>query len=169
MDKWEELSTEAMDYHQKGDLAKAEELFSAAVESAEQYGEDDPRLANCLDNLAWILQTRNKLAEAEPVLKRSLAIMERSKGPDHEDNSWILATLGNVCSDLSKFEEAETYFRKAISVNEKALGPVNLNVAVGLEKLADVLRKTDRGSEAETMENRAKEIRANLPPPSGER
>jgi len=165
MDKWEELSTDAMDYHQKGDLGKAEELFTAAVEASEQYGEDDPRLANCLDNLAWIFQARNKLAEAEPVLKRSLAIMERSKGADHEDNAWILATLGSVCSTLSKFDESENYYRKALSISETAFGPDNMNVAIGLEKCAEVLRKTNRDSEAEEMETRAKEIRAKNPPP----
>lgn len=166
MDKWKELSTEALDYYQKGDYEKAEEKFVAALRDAEQFGEDDPRLSDCLDNVGWILQIRGKKAEAEPVLKRSLRIMERVKGSDHPDNSWILASLGGVYLYQGKYQEAEEYYRRAITIDEKALGPNHVNVATGLEKRAEILRKTGRESEANGLEARAREIRAKNPPKS---
>ena len=36
-----------------------------------------------LNNLAQLLQATNRLAEAEPLMRRALAIFETSLGPDH--------------------------------------------------------------------------------------
>ena len=36
-----------------------------------------------LNNLAQLLQATNRLAEAEPLMRRALAICEKSLGPDH--------------------------------------------------------------------------------------
>ena len=36
-----------------------------------------------LNNLAQLLQDTNRLAEAEPLMRRALAIFETSLGPDH--------------------------------------------------------------------------------------
>ena len=38
-----------------------------------------------LNNLAQLLQATNRLAEAEPLMRRALAIDEKSFGPDHPD------------------------------------------------------------------------------------
>ena len=39
--------------------------------------------ALALNNLAQLLQDTNRLAEAEPLMRRALAIDEQSYGPDH--------------------------------------------------------------------------------------
>ena len=38
-----------------------------------------------LNNLAQLLQDTNRLAEAEPLMRRALAIDEKSFGPEHPD------------------------------------------------------------------------------------
>ena len=43
------------------------------------------------------LQDQGKLAEAEPYYQRSLAILEKSLGPDHPD---VAASLNNLASLL---------------------------------------------------------------------
>ena len=40
-------------------------------------------MATDLNNLAQLLQGTNRLAEAEPLMRRALAICETSFGPDH--------------------------------------------------------------------------------------
>ncbi|MFO0776824.1 MAG: tetratricopeptide repeat protein [Nitrospira sp.] len=40
-------------------------------------------MATPLNNLAQLLQATNRLAEAEPLMKRALAIDETSYGPEH--------------------------------------------------------------------------------------
>jgi hypothetical protein len=40
-------------------------------------------VARDLNNLALLFQATNRLAEAEPLMRRALAIVEASLGPDH--------------------------------------------------------------------------------------
>ena len=49
------------------------------------YGPDHPAVATALNNLAALLRATNRLAEAEPLYRRALAIDEASYGPDHPD------------------------------------------------------------------------------------
>ena len=42
-----------------------------------------PHVAIRLNNLASLLQATNRLGEAEPLMRRALAIDEASYGPDH--------------------------------------------------------------------------------------
>ena len=44
-------------------------------------GPDHPNVAIRLNNLAQLLQATNRLAEAEPLMRRALAIDERASGP----------------------------------------------------------------------------------------
>ena len=48
-----------------------------------------------LNNLAQLLQDTNRLAEAEPLMRRALAIDEKSFGPDHPD---VAIGLNNLAS-----------------------------------------------------------------------
>ena len=44
---------------------------------------DDPGIATTLNNLAQLLQATNRLADAEPLMRRALTIDEESFGPGH--------------------------------------------------------------------------------------
>ncbi|MBY0568853.1 MAG: tetratricopeptide repeat protein [Hyphomonadaceae bacterium] len=46
-----------------------------------------------LNNLAQLLQDTNRHAEAEPILKRALKIMERSFGSDHLNMKTVAESL----------------------------------------------------------------------------
>ena len=46
-------------------------------------GRSIPNVANDLNNLAPLLQATNRLEEAEPLMRRALAIDEKSYGPEH--------------------------------------------------------------------------------------
>jgi hypothetical protein len=46
-------------------------------------GPDHPECCHRLNNLAGLLRATNRLAEAEPMYRRALAIDEKSYGPDH--------------------------------------------------------------------------------------
>ena len=49
----------------------------------QSYGPDHPEVAIDLNNLATAASATNRLAEAEPLMRRALAIFETSLGPDH--------------------------------------------------------------------------------------
>ena len=46
-----------------------------------RYGPDHPKVATRLNNLATLLQDTNRLGEAEPLMRRALAIDEQLLWP----------------------------------------------------------------------------------------
>ena len=46
-----------------------------------------------LNNLALLLQDTNRLGEAEPLMRRALAIDEESLGPDHPNTATVRKNL----------------------------------------------------------------------------
>lgn len=158
MERWEQLNIEAMDYYHKGNLEMAEEKFLEAVKETEKFGSGDIRLSECMDNVIWIYHTREKVNEAEAMIRQSLAIQEKVYGPDNKYISWNLSLLAEICQDQGKFKEAEGYFRRAIAIDEKSIGPSTSSVAVYLLKCAEVLRHLNKKVEADEMEARANTI-----------
>ena len=49
--------------------------------ASSSYGPDHPEVAIRLNNLAELLQATNRLDEAEPLMRRALAIDEKAYGP----------------------------------------------------------------------------------------
>jgi hypothetical protein len=66
--------------NQRGDFQVAGARFEEAMKEAQAFEERDPRLAQTLDRLAeaYLMQGRN--ADAEPLIRRSLAIREKAQG-----------------------------------------------------------------------------------------
>ena len=60
-----------------------------------------------LNNLAQLLQATNRLAEAEPLMRRALAIDEKSYGPDHPNVAIRLNNLAQLLQDTNRLAEAE--------------------------------------------------------------
>ena len=146
--------------------AEAERLFKQALENLEKpsvLGPDHPEVANTLNGLARLYLIQDRLAEAEPLLKRSLAIREQVFGAGHPDVGANLNDYGVLYLKLSKYGEAEQYFKRALAVRENQLGLQHPSVAETLENYSALLRKTNRENEASQMEERAKAIRAKYP------
>ena len=60
-----------------------------------------------LNNLAQLLQATNRLAEAEPLIRRALAIDEKSYRADHPDFAVRLNNLASLLQDTDRLAEAE--------------------------------------------------------------
>ncbi|OGH62424.1 MAG: hypothetical protein A3G34_12545 [Candidatus Lindowbacteria bacterium RIFCSPLOWO2_12_FULL_62_27] len=91
--------------------------------------------------------------------KRSLAIQEKSRGPDHPLVGGDLYNLGVLFTTVGRFAEAETALRRALDIFEKALGPNDSNVALTCEKIGRLYNKRGRSLEAGFYEHRATTIR----------
>jgi tetratricopeptide (TPR) repeat protein len=161
MEKWEELKNEALGFIKHREYIKAEQKFLEAVRETERYGGEDPRLAECLDGVAWVFQLQGKKFESIPILKRSLAIQEKLKGPDHGDLTWLLYSLGCIYNEQNEFAEAEKYIKRAIAVDDASPSPNNPRLAKSLEKCAEIERRMRHQAEARMMEQRAQKIREN--------
>ena len=104
---------------------------------------------------------RGQYAEAEPLYKRSLAIMEKALGPDHPMVALSLNNLALLYRAMDRFAEAESLcYKRSLAIMEKALGPDHPDVATSLENLALLYRAIKREKEAEELEARAARIRS---------
>ncbi len=78
--RWETNTAAGYEAYEQGDYAEAEKAWSAALQEAEKFGPEDPRLAESLGNLGVAYRDQGKYAEAEPLFKRSLSITEKALG-----------------------------------------------------------------------------------------
>ena len=102
-----------------------------------------------------MLQDTNRLAEAEPLDRRALAIDEKSFGPEHPNVARNLNNLAQLLQATNRLAEAEPLMRRALAIDEKSFGPEHPNVARDLNNLAALLQDTNRLAEAEPLMRRA--------------
>ena len=130
----------------------------AIVKEAEAFGPEDPRLIEALNNLGKLHFEQEQYAEAEPVLRRLLAIRERTLGPNDLFVADTLANLAITCEELSRPEEAEVLYRRAISIHESQPGIEPPIMASFMSSLAALLRSVGNTAEADRLVARSEAI-----------
>lgn len=96
-----QLVDAALDAQQKGDLASAESLYRAALETGDHQG-----VAH--NNLANLLRKSDRLPEAVDHYRRALEALP--------DAAQIRANLADTLEGLRRYEEAETEYRRALEL-----------------------------------------------------
>jgi tetratricopeptide (TPR) repeat protein len=81
---------------------------------------------------------------AEPLMRRALAIDEKSLGPEHPSVAISLNNLAQLLKDINRLSEAEPLMRRALAIDEKSLGHEHPSVARDLNNLANLLQATNR-------------------------
>ena len=76
------------------------------------------------------MQATNRLGEAEPLMRRALAIDEASYGPDHPDVAIDLNNLAPLLQATNRLGEAEPLIRRALAIDEASYGPDHPDVAI---------------------------------------
>ncbi len=112
-------------------------------------------LASVLAALALLLLDTARQAEAEPLLRRALAISETMFGPNHRHVASALANLALLLRATNRLGEAEPLMRRALGIDEASYGPDHPRVAIHLNNLAQLLQATNRLGEAEPLMRRA--------------
>ena len=115
-------------------------------------------MATDLNNLAQLLKATNRLAEAEPLMRRALAIDEASYGPNHPKVATRLNNLAALLKATNRLAEAEPLMRRALALNEASYGNDHPEVATALTNLAQLLKASNRLAEAEPLMRRMTEI-----------
>ena len=116
------------------------------------------RTARLMGQLGLLLDAKALHAEAEPLLRRVLAIGEKSFGPDHPNVAVRLNNLAQLLQSTNRLDEAEPLMRRVISISETSLGPDHPNIATALNNLAMLLQNTNRLVEAEPLTRRVVDI-----------
>ncbi len=129
--------------------ARAERIFAS---------QNPPHLsgaAAAMNNRAMAMKEQHRMAEAEPLLRRVLAIDQKVFGPEHPQVAAGLNNLALLLLDTNRLAEAEPLMRQAQSIWEKSLGAEHPQVATALSNLALLLQNTNRPAEAEPLSRRA--------------
>ena len=140
------------------DLARwqdAEKQFHKAIQEA---ASDGVLHSTLLNNLAQLLKDTNRLAEAEPLMRRALSIDEASYGEEHPAVARDLNNLAQLLKATNRLAEAEPLMRQALSIDEASYGEEHPAVARDLNNLAQLLKDTNRLAEAEPLMRRALSI-----------
>ena len=96
-----------------------------------------------------------RYAEAEPLYRRSLAIVEKLLGPDHPDTAGVLSNLGQLCYWQGRYAESEPLLKRALKIRERALGVDHIEVAINLNALAELYRMRREYVRAEPLYRQA--------------
>jgi tetratricopeptide (TPR) repeat protein len=110
--------------------------------------------------MAALYHLQGRYAEAEPLYRRTLVILEKSVGPQHQRVGITLNNLAEVYRAEGRWSEAAALYPRAIAIVEQGLGPDHPAVASLLENYAAVLRRTQQDAEALEADERARDIRA---------
>jgi CHAT domain-containing protein/tetratricopeptide (TPR) repeat protein len=147
------LTTQAMQYYDQGEYAKAEPLYVRSLAIIVKIlGPDHPNTAKVLNNLAMVYLGMGEYAKAEPILRRALAINEKSPGPAF---STALNNLAMVYKSMGQFTNAERLYGRALSILEKSFGPDHPETASSLSNLALLYRSMGQYTKAEPLLRRS--------------
>ena len=140
-ERWETQNEAGRRFFGRGDFARAEQAFAAAIREAEQLGAGDLRLATSLANLAQLKLRQRNYDEAERLFRRSLEIRESALGHDHASLVQTLNGLAAVYYARGDVDTAEPLFRRALSIIERRLGAQHPDILTSLNSLARIAFK----------------------------
>ena len=149
--RWYEVSKAGLQAADEGQLAKAEELFRSALKLSDPFGDEDPRRATSVNNLAYILHAQGHYGAAEPHYRELLAMRESALGPDHPDIAQSCNNLAELYRVLGRYGDAEKFHRRALGIREARFGGSHPEVAQSLNNLGVLYASQGRYDEAEPL------------------
>ena len=138
----------------QGRYGDAEKLLTAAVREAESDGEDSPRLADALANLAEILRAQARYTEAEPLYRRSIAVAEACLGPRDPSLTRPLNGLALVYRAQGLYEAAEPLCRRGLEIADESDGGGDTATLSLLTNLVAIYLAQGRYADAEPLYRR---------------
>lgn len=137
-----------------GKYAQAIPLAQAMLTNLEK-GPPTKDLAGAINNLAQLYGEVGRDAEAEPMFKRALAIMEKVVGIESVDIAIELNNLAALYQRQQRYAEAEPLFKRALALSERSLPAGHPDIGRALNNLATNYEKQDRHADSEALTRRA--------------
>ena len=106
-------------------------------------GDDHPRVAQYLDNLAIVAQNMGDLKQAETLYRDALTRMESAYGARHPETAMTKGNYGLLLQREGRLTEAEPLLRDAVAIRLSLFGPDNYKVGYARVSLAMLLH--DKG------------------------
>ncbi|MEZ5354768.1 MAG: tetratricopeptide repeat protein [Bryobacteraceae bacterium] len=135
-------STLAVALFRQGRLGEAETILRAVAAVYRAQPDPEP-LAAVLNNLGLIRSARSDDAEAEPLLRRAIAIWEERLGPRHPNVARGLENLGDLFAAQGKSSGAEKLYRRALAIAaESGSAGLRDEIAAALTRLLETNGRT---------------------------
>jgi tetratricopeptide (TPR) repeat protein len=83
-----------------------------------------------MEMLGAALKEQQRYLEAEPLLRDKLAALQRTVGPDHQDNVSTRLNLAECLEGQGKNAEAEAVLREALEVSLRSFGPRHADTSI---------------------------------------
>lgn len=149
-------------YRLEHDAARGEPLLKRALRIYEMS--NDPHLADALDELGLAAIDEGKYAIAKEDFERSLALYEKTFGPESVAVAGAEAGLAQAYLGERNYKKAESFIRRAIAIGRASLGDAHFGVAKFLMVAARIQERAHRPSEADLLYRQALAIyRRRLP------
>jgi CHAT domain-containing protein/tetratricopeptide (TPR) repeat protein len=123
------------------------------------YGPDHAAIAEVLLKWGSLLHAgEHRSEEAEPLIRRGLAIAEKQFGADDQKTVAFVTMLASIHQDRGNLDLAEDLFRRQLQIYEKSAGPESIGVGYATLNLALLLEGRGRDDEMEVLAKRSLEI-----------
>jgi len=137
-----------------GKYAEAAALAQGQLQAMQKkYGPVHRDVAAAMNNLAQLYGEQGNDADAEPLFKQAIAIMEKAAGVDEVAPE--LNNLAALYQRRERYAEAEPLFKRALAIRERSLGRDHPDVGQSLNNLATLNEKLGRHGDSEPLFKRA--------------
>ena len=124
--------------------ALAKQTYERALDIDRRVlGDDHPRVAQHLENLAIVEQTIGDPKQAETLYRDALKRMDSAYGERHPETAIVKGNYGLLLQHEGRLTEAEPLLRDAVAIRLSLFGPDNYNVGYARVSLAMLLH--DKG------------------------
>ena len=104
---------------------------------------DHPDVAEVLGGLAWIEMCGGNFGKAELLCRRAIVILEKTRGPDHEETVEARRVLEDICAKREKKEPVDTFFVEALQDGEPPNPETDAMFEQAIKKLEDRQKSTE--------------------------
>jgi tetratricopeptide (TPR) repeat protein len=115
------LAEQAQTYAKLGHSALARSGFEEAIALGQELHAGDPELARTLSGYAALLVEEADYAQAEPLLRRAVAIHEANDARDAVGLGRSLSNLGHLYASQQRLDEAQAALRRSLELLEPRL------------------------------------------------
>lgn len=150
------MFTMARTYASLGLYPIAHNLSSAALENRRRLlGPADRKTLLSMTQLGWILDRQGHDAEAEKLIRQTIADASRVLGPDDPVTLEAMDRLGVILERLARFNEEEKLERQLVEISSRRFGAEDIHTLRAGVSLADALSFQSRYAEAEGLYRQA--------------
>jgi CHAT domain-containing protein len=144
-------------YARRDDFDEADALTAKVIAKVEAaQGDNAPALVKVLDVVAQLYNPPSALvkprqAEAEPLMKRALALREQTIGTAHPEIAERCEALAKLLDELNRQEDAERFYLRSLDTTEKLYGADDHRTLYLAAKVGDHYKNRQRYPEAEQL------------------